>query len=110
MRALLVLSTLALLAGGGPARARSPGRHHPHARFHHRLTGAGPGAPELKSWLEALRTGDPRLCALAVGTAQAVLDYTISYCNDRKAFGEPISHRQNTAHFFIDFAVRQRRQ
>ena len=34
MRALLVLTALALLAGGGPARARSPGRH-THVRLHH---------------------------------------------------------------------------
>ena len=33
-------------------------------------------------------------CALAVGTAQAVLDYVIPYVNERKAFGEPISNRQ----------------
>ena len=36
-------------------------------------------------------------CALATGTAQAVLDYVIPYVNDRVAFGEPISHRQAVA-------------
>jgi len=36
-------------------------------------------------------------CALATGTAQAVLDYVIPYVNDRVAFGEPISHRQSVA-------------
>lgn len=36
-------------------------------------------------------------CALAVGTAQAVLDYVIPYVNERKAFGEPVSHRQSVA-------------
>jgi alkylation response protein AidB-like acyl-CoA dehydrogenase len=36
-------------------------------------------------------------CALAVGTAQAALDYLIPYVNDRVAFGEPISHRQSVA-------------
>jgi alkylation response protein AidB-like acyl-CoA dehydrogenase len=35
--------------------------------------------------------------ALAVGTAQAVLDYVIPYVNDRQAFGEPISNRQAVA-------------
>lgn len=56
-----------------------------------------------------LGTGDPahyaecialaRLgwCALAVGTAQAVLDYVIPYVNERSAFGEPVSHRQSVA-------------
>jgi alkylation response protein AidB-like acyl-CoA dehydrogenase len=36
-------------------------------------------------------------CALASGTAKAVLDYVIPYVNDRKAFGEPISNRQAVA-------------
>jgi alkylation response protein AidB-like acyl-CoA dehydrogenase len=36
-------------------------------------------------------------CALATGTAQAVLDYVVPYVNDRVAFGEPISHRQAVA-------------
>ncbi|HZP13903.1 MAG TPA: acyl-CoA dehydrogenase family protein [Nevskiaceae bacterium] len=36
-------------------------------------------------------------CSLAVGGAQAVLDYVIPYVNDRVAFGEPISHRQSVA-------------
>ncbi len=36
-------------------------------------------------------------CALATGTAQAVLDYVIPYVNERVAFGEPISHRQSVA-------------
>lgn len=36
-------------------------------------------------------------CALASGTARAVLDYVIPYCNEREAFGEPISHRQAVA-------------
>jgi len=43
--------------------------------------------------------------ALAVGTAQAVLDYVIPYVNDRKAFGEPISHRQAVAFMVADIAV-----
>lgn len=44
-------------------------------------------------------------CALAVGTAQAVLDYVIPYCNDRIAFGEPISHRQGVAFIVADMAI-----
>ncbi len=44
-------------------------------------------------------------CALAVGTAQAVLDYVIPYCNDRVAFGEPISHRQGVAFMVADLAI-----
>ncbi|MGQ0840275.1 acyl-CoA dehydrogenase family protein [Actinokineospora sp.] len=44
-------------------------------------------------------------CALAVGTAQAVLDYVIPYVNDRVAFGEPISHRQSVAFKVADIGI-----
>ena len=44
-------------------------------------------------------------CALAIGTAQAALDYVIPYCNERVAFGEPISHRQGVAFMVADMAV-----
>jgi alkylation response protein AidB-like acyl-CoA dehydrogenase len=45
------------------------------------------------------------LCALSVGAAQAVLDYTIQYCNDRQAFGEPISHRQAVAFMIANLGI-----
>jgi alkylation response protein AidB-like acyl-CoA dehydrogenase len=44
-------------------------------------------------------------CALAVGTAQAVLDYLIPYVNDRVAFGEPISNRQAVAFAVADVGI-----
>jgi hypothetical protein len=44
-------------------------------------------------------------CALAVGTAQAVLDHVIPYVNQRHAFGEPISHRQSVAFAVADMAI-----
>jgi len=44
-------------------------------------------------------------CALALGTARAVLDYVIPYVNERVAFGEPISHRQAVAFAVSDIAV-----
>jgi hypothetical protein len=44
-------------------------------------------------------------CALAVGTSQAVLDYVIEYCNDRIAFGEPISNRQAVAFTIANIAI-----
>ncbi len=43
--------------------------------------------------------------AMAVGTAQAVLDHVIPYCNERKAFGEPITHRQSVAFMIADLAI-----
>jgi alkylation response protein AidB-like acyl-CoA dehydrogenase len=45
------------------------------------------------------------LSAMAVGTAHAVLDYVIPYCNERIAFGEPISHRQAVAFSIADMAI-----
>lgn len=44
-------------------------------------------------------------CAMAVGTSQAVLDYVIPACNDRVAFGEPISHRQAVAFMIANIAI-----
>ena len=44
-------------------------------------------------------------CALAVGCSQAVLDYVIPYCNERVAFGEPISHRQAVAFMIADMKI-----
>lgn len=44
-------------------------------------------------------------CALAVGTAQAVLDYVIPYVNERVAFGEPVSHRQSVAFKVADIGI-----
>jgi alkylation response protein AidB-like acyl-CoA dehydrogenase len=44
-------------------------------------------------------------CALAVGTAQAVLDYVVPYVNERTAFGEPISNRQGVAFAVSDIGI-----
>lgn len=44
-------------------------------------------------------------CALAVGTGQAILDYVIPYCNERQAFGEPISYRQSVAFMIANIAI-----
>jgi alkylation response protein AidB-like acyl-CoA dehydrogenase len=44
-------------------------------------------------------------CALAVGTGAAVLDYVIPYVNARRAFGEPISHRQAVAFAVADISI-----
>ena len=44
-------------------------------------------------------------CALSVGTGQAMLDYVIPYVNERKAFGEPVSHRQAVAFTVSNLAI-----
>jgi alkylation response protein AidB-like acyl-CoA dehydrogenase len=43
--------------------------------------------------------------ALACGTGKAVLDYVIPYVNERKAFGEPISHRQAVAFMVANIGI-----
>lgn len=43
--------------------------------------------------------------ALATGCSQAVLDYVIPYVNERKAFGEPISHRQAVAFLVANMGI-----
>ncbi len=61
------------------------------------------GSPEVYSQCVSLaRLG---WCALAVGTAQAVLDYVIPYVKDRIAFGEPISNRQAVAFTVANMAI-----
>jgi alkylation response protein AidB-like acyl-CoA dehydrogenase len=55
----------------------------------------GEGARE--AYVECIHRARVGWCALAVGTAQAVLDYVTPYVNERVAFGEPISNRQAVA-------------
>jgi alkylation response protein AidB-like acyl-CoA dehydrogenase len=57
------------------------------------------------AYTECVRLSRLAWCALAVGTAQAVLDYVTVYVNEREAFGEPISHRQSVAFMVADIAI-----
>jgi alkylation response protein AidB-like acyl-CoA dehydrogenase len=61
------------------------------------------GAPEV--YRECVQRSRLAWCALAVGTAQAVLDYVIPYTNERVAFGEPISNRQAVAFAVADIGI-----
>jgi alkylation response protein AidB-like acyl-CoA dehydrogenase len=63
----------------------------------------GEGAPEV--YRECVQRARIAWCALAVGTAQAVLDYVIPYVNERQAFGEPISNRQAVAFGVADIGI-----
>jgi alkylation response protein AidB-like acyl-CoA dehydrogenase len=67
--------------------------------------GALLGGGEPAVYGECVRRARLAWCALAVGTAQAVLDYVIPYVNDRVAFGEPISHRQAVAFAISNIAI-----
>ena len=62
----------------------------------------GEGPLDLAQMLALSRTA---LSALATGQSQAVLDYIIPYCNEREAFGEPISHRQAVAFTIADIGT-----
>jgi alkylation response protein AidB-like acyl-CoA dehydrogenase len=57
------------------------------------------------AFAECVQLGRLGWCALAVGAGQAVLDYVIPYVNERKAFGEPISHRQAVAFMVANIAI-----
>jgi alkylation response protein AidB-like acyl-CoA dehydrogenase len=60
---------------------------------------------DAADYADCVRLSRVGWCALAVGTAQAVLDYVIPYVNDRLAFGEPISHRQSVAFMVADIGI-----
>jgi alkylation response protein AidB-like acyl-CoA dehydrogenase len=61
------------------------------------------GRPEV--YRECVQRARMAWCALALGTAQAVLDYVIPYVNERVAFGEPISNRQAVAFAVADVGI-----
>ncbi|GGY33819.1 acyl-CoA dehydrogenase [Bacterioplanes sanyensis] len=63
------------------------------------------GRGEAFDYQAFIDLGQLHWCALATGTAQAALDYLIPYCNEREAFGEPISHRQSVAFALADIAI-----
>jgi short/branched chain acyl-CoA dehydrogenase len=77
-----------------------------HASDTRELTFAGCRVPEanllgkegggLGQFFKALEAGRVAIAALAVGLAQACLDASLSYAQERRQFGRPISHFQAT--------------
>ncbi len=63
------------------------------------------GEPDGSSYAECVRLSRLAWCALAVGTGQAVLDYVTPYVKERKAFGEPVAHRQSVAFMVANMAI-----
>jgi len=63
------------------------------------------GALDGSTYAECVRLSRLAWCALAVGVAQAVLDYVTPYVKEREAFGEPIAHRQSVAFMVADMAI-----
>ena len=101
---LLESGTAGVTVEADPAmglRAASMGRVH--------LSGVAlPGSALLgdsAAYADCVRLARIGWCALAVGTAQAVLDYVIPYVNERVAFGEPISHRQAVAFMVANIGI-----
>lgn len=60
---------------------------------------------DAADFAECVRCSRLAWCALAVGTAQAVLDYVTPYVKERQAFGEPIAHRQSVAFMVANIAI-----
>ena len=57
---------------------------------------------DLERLVDLSRLG---IAALAVGCCQALLDFSIPYVNERKAFGEPIAWRQSVAFMVANIAI-----
>jgi butyryl-CoA dehydrogenase len=56
-------------------------------------------------FLAVLDDGRIAISALAVGLAQACLDHSLKYANERRTFGAPIGSRQGVAFSLSDLAV-----
>jgi alkylation response protein AidB-like acyl-CoA dehydrogenase len=67
--------------------------------------GALLGEGKREDYVECVQRARIAWCSLAVGAAQAVLDYVIPYVNERTAFGEPISNRQAVAFGVSDIGI-----
>lgn len=63
------------------------------------------GGGQVAVYAECIALSRIAWSALASGCAQAALDYLIPYCNERVAFGEPISHRQSVAFAIADISI-----
>ena len=63
------------------------------------------GEGKREDYVECVQRARIAWCALAVGTAQATLDYVKQYVNERTAFGEPISNRQSVAFGVSDIGI-----
>lgn len=64
--------------------------------------GAGEKSFDLDRLIALSRLG---VCAVALGTCEAVLEYTAEYANERVAFGEPIAYRQSVAFMIANMAI-----
>jgi alkylation response protein AidB-like acyl-CoA dehydrogenase len=63
------------------------------------------GEGKREDYVECVQRARVAWCSLAVGAAQATLDYVKQYVNERVAFGEPISNRQGVAFGVSDIGI-----
>jgi len=63
------------------------------------------GEGKREDYVECVQRARVAWCSLAVGTAEATLDYVKQYVNERTAFGEPISNRQGVAFAVSDIGI-----
>jgi alkylation response protein AidB-like acyl-CoA dehydrogenase len=63
------------------------------------------GEGKREDYVECVQRARVAWCSLAVGAAQATLDYVKQYVNERTAFGEPISNRQGVAFGVSDIGI-----
>ena len=63
------------------------------------------GETDGSTYVECVRLSRLAWCGLAIGTAQAVLDYVTPYVKEREAFGEPVAHRQSVAFMVANIAI-----
>ena len=63
------------------------------------------GEGKREDYVECVQRARIAWCSLAVGAAQATLDYIKQYVNERVAFGEPISNRQGVAFAVSDIGI-----
>lgn len=63
------------------------------------------GGGRAEVYAECIALARLAWCALAVGTAQAALEYVSDYVTQRTAFGEPISNRQAVAFTVANMAI-----
>jgi alkylation response protein AidB-like acyl-CoA dehydrogenase len=63
------------------------------------------GEGKREDYVECVQRARLAWCSLAVGAAEATLDYVKQYVNERVAFGEPISNRQGVAFAVSDIGI-----
>jgi alkylation response protein AidB-like acyl-CoA dehydrogenase len=63
------------------------------------------GEGKREAYVECVQRARVAWCSLAVGVAEATLDYVKQYVNERTAFGEPISNRQGVAFAVSDIGI-----